>query len=194
MSHEESYWEHIHQELALTADLLQTDVAPSQLQTLLAHRAEQLAVAVQTTQRQTPSYFLIFRIGDEQYGIDVQVVQTIVSLRRLTPVPGSPPHIIGVANVKGQVVSIIQLTSLFGLKNSDTSAAAFIIVVQAIGLMVGLLVDEVDEVLPLSEEQLATYASDDPTIYAVLPMGAALLNMEQLLLALVPSQSESDQS
>ncbi len=174
------HWEAIHHELALTDELLQADLAPHQLSQLLAQRAEQFAVQVHTTTRLEQRHFLILTIGAEVYGIDVQMVQTIVPLQRFTPVPDALPCYVGVANIKGQMISLVHLPYLFGLINTHTSSDAFVIVAKGAGLTLGILADAVQDVLSLRDDQLAQHTSDDPTLVAVLPSGIALLDIEYI--------------
>lgn len=177
---EQPQWEDIHQELALTAELLQTDLDPRQLSALLAQRAQQFATQVQSATRHEQRHFLSFSIGNETYGMDVETVETIVPLRHITPVPDAPPFFAGVANVKGQMITLLHLPRLFGLSNTDTASAKFIVVVRGGGLTMGVLTDAVREVVAVQDEQLAHHASDDPSLIAILPGRVALLDADYL--------------
>lgn len=177
---QEPQWTNIHQDLALTAELLQTDPSPRQLSMVLAQRAEQFAAEVQATTPLNQHHFLSFTIGDEHYGIDVQTVQTIVPLQRFTAVPDALPCYVGVANIKGQMISLLYLPRLFGLANTDTTNARFIIVTSASGLVLGVLADIVHDVISMQDDYLMQHVTDDPSLVAVLPTGVALLDVNRI--------------
>ncbi len=171
-------WDAIHREIQLTAELLEDELSTSQLNALLAQRAKQFATDVQSLSNFQQRYFLKFTVGNEIYGIDVQTVQTIVTLQRLTPVAGAPPHYVGITNVKGQILSALSLPIFFGLSSSvDLAKTSFVIAVQLNDMRLGILADMVHEVLTISAEQVSTHTSDDPSFIVSLPDGTSLLDL-----------------
>ena len=88
---------------------------------------------------------LIFRFGDEQYGIDVDVVTGVRSAGKITRVPGTPDFYPGVINVRGQIISVLDLQQFLGLSASD-SVAPELVLIQGDNLSLALLTDRVEEV------------------------------------------------
>ncbi|MGC2062653.1 MAG: chemotaxis protein CheW [Thermodesulfovibrionales bacterium] len=92
-----------------------------------------------------------FRLGSEEYAIDILKVQEINRMVDITSVPNSPSDVKGVINLRGKVIPVINLRKKFGLGSKDTDAQSRIMVVD-VGITVGLIVDSVSEVLRLSSD------------------------------------------
>ena len=88
-----------------------------------------------------------FRIGEEEFGLDILRVQEIIRLQDLTRVPNSPDFVDGVINLRGKVVPVIALRRRFGLPSQQHDKQTRIVVLEAQGIVVGLIVDSVSEVL-----------------------------------------------
>ena len=102
----------------------------------------------------TVSQWVTFRLGDEIYGIDVLQVQEVLRITEISPVPGAPSYVLGIINLRGNVVTVIDARSRFGLPAKDTDDASRIIVVDAFEKVVGLLVDNVSEVAYVPNSQI----------------------------------------
>ncbi len=88
-----------------------------------------------------------FKIGDEEFAVDILKVQEINRMFEVTRVPNAPEHIEGVINLRGKVIPIIDLRSRFGMARKDKDKNTRIIVVEVSGKIVGFVVDAVREVL-----------------------------------------------
>jgi purine-binding chemotaxis protein CheW len=88
---------------------------------------------------------LTFHSGDERYGIDVDVVTGVRPAEKITRVPAVPNFYRGVINVRGQIISVLDLRLFFGLSASDSENAELILL-QADNLSLALLTDRVEEV------------------------------------------------
>ena len=86
------------------------------------------------------------QLGSERYGLDIARVYEIIRHQPITAVPSAPPFVEGVINLRGRIVPIVDLRARFGLGRTDATKATRIMVVDA-GVMVGLVVDGVSEVL-----------------------------------------------
>ena len=95
-----------------------------------------------------------FNVGAEEYAVPVHLVESIIPYGVPTAVPGSGGHIIGVLNLRGKIISVVDLRFLFDLPSLEDPTAARILVVQAAGATVGVLVDSVSEVFALDDETL----------------------------------------
>ncbi|MDI9567452.1 MAG: chemotaxis protein CheW [Bacillota bacterium] len=97
---------------------------------------------------------VIFRLGEEEYGIPILSVQEIIRPQTPTKLPNSPDFIKGIINLRGKVIPIVDLAQRFGITaSSDTHQQRFI-VVEIQGNTVGVIVDSVSEVLAVSQEQI----------------------------------------
>ena len=88
-----------------------------------------------------------FKIGEEEFGVDILKVQEINRMVEFTRVPNTAAHIDGVINLRGKVIPIVDLRARFGLPRKDHDKNTRIIVVELNGTVVGFVVDAVSEVL-----------------------------------------------
>lgn len=102
----------------------------------------------------TISQWVTFRLGDENYGIDVLQVQEVLRVSEISPVPGALSFVIGVINLRGNVVTVLDARHRFGLPSKQPDDASRIIVADAFDKVVGLLVDSVSEVAYLPAEEI----------------------------------------
>jgi len=90
-------------------------------------------------------------IGGHLFGLPIVRVQDVFLPERLTRVPLAPPEIAGVLNLRGRIVTLVDLRRCFGLGQAETGATAMAIGVESRGESYGLLIDSVGEVLKLDE-------------------------------------------
>ena len=90
-------------------------------------------------------------IGGQLFGLPIVRVQDVFITERLTRVPLAPPEIAGVLNLRGRIVTLIDLRRRFGLGEREPGATAMAIGVESRGESYGLLIDSVGEVLKLDE-------------------------------------------
>lgn len=88
-----------------------------------------------------------FRVGGEEYGLDILRVQEIIRLQHLTRVPNAPDAIDGVMNLRGKIIPVIGLRKRFGLDPFPADKQTRIVVVEIQGTVLGFIVDSVSEVL-----------------------------------------------
>lgn len=106
------------------------------------------------------SQFLSFKLGKEEYGVDILKVQEIKGWEGATPIPNMPAYILGVINLRGTVVPIINLRSLFEMDELEFTKTTVVIVVRITDdekgeqRTVGLVVDAVSEVHNITQEEL----------------------------------------
>ena len=96
-----------------------------------------------------------FRLRDEEFGLDIGSVREITRVGDITHIPEAPSFIYGVTNLRGQVIAVIDLARQFGLApQQDLPETAKIVVTEIKGQTVGMLVDEVPEVLKIADENI----------------------------------------
>jgi purine-binding chemotaxis protein CheW len=98
--------------------------------------------------------FLTFRLGAEEYGIDILRVQEIRSYEQPTRIANSPSFLKGVVNLRGVIVPIVDLRLKLGCDSADYNAFTVVIVLNVRGRVVGAVVDSVSDVLELGREQI----------------------------------------
>jgi purine-binding chemotaxis protein CheW len=117
-------------------------------------RHEAGALAVQPQQKQGPSggEFLTFRLGSEEYGIDILKVQEIRSYEPPTRIANAPDFIKGVVNLRGVIVPIVDLRLKLGCPTAEYNSFTVVIVLNVRNRVVGAVVDSVSDVLELNKD------------------------------------------
>jgi purine-binding chemotaxis protein CheW len=98
--------------------------------------------------------FLTFKLGEEEYGIDILRVQEIRSYEQPTRIANAPAFIKGVVNLRGVIVPIIDLRLKLGCEKAEYNTFTVVVVLNVKGRVVGAVVDSVSDVLELSREQI----------------------------------------
>jgi purine-binding chemotaxis protein CheW len=97
---------------------------------------------------------VVFRLDAESYGIDIFRVNEIIRMRDITPVPQTEAHIRGLVNLRGKTIPVVDVRVRFGLPIASATEKTRIIVVESTDGLVGIIVDEVAEVITLSPEDI----------------------------------------
>ena len=107
------------------------------------------------TQTNDPEIQLVtFRLKDETYGINVMQVQEVLRVTDIAPVPGAPHYVMGIINLRGNVVTVIDTRMRFGLPQGEMDDLSRIIVIESEAQVVGILVDSVAEVADLRVSEI----------------------------------------
>jgi purine-binding chemotaxis protein CheW len=93
-----------------------------------------------------------FKIGEEEFGVDILKVQEINRMSQITKVPNTPEFIEGVINLRGRIIPVIDMRVKLGMMKKEHGKNTRIVVVELSGQTVGFIVDEVNEVLRISKE------------------------------------------
>jgi len=96
--------------------------------------------------------YLFFRIGKESYGVGIRHVIEIIELQNISTVPDMPDYVKGVINLRGKVIPIVDLRLRFDMDEREYDNRTCIIVTEVDRLLVGFLVDTVEEVLEIPEK------------------------------------------
>jgi len=108
--------------------------------------------------------WVTYQLEDETYGINVMQVQEVLRITEIAPVPGAPDYVIGIINLRGNVVTVIDTRRRFGLTSKESDDQTRIIIVEVNGNVIGMLVDSVAEVVYLHQSEIDTapnVSSDD---------------------------------
>jgi len=102
--------------------------------------------------------FLTFLMANEKYGLEILKVREIIGMMDVTPVPTTPAFVRGVINLRGKVIPVVDLRLKFGMEAKQDTPRTCIIVVQlaraAQEMIMGIIVDEVSEVLDIDQDQI----------------------------------------
>jgi len=104
--------------------------------------------------------YIVVKIGREQYGINIKYIQNIVRMQNITRVPKAPYYIKGVINLRGEIIPVMSIRLRFGLEAEEDTFNTRIIIVKIAGQAIGLIVDEVKEVIDLPEEDIQVVSRD----------------------------------
>lgn len=97
---------------------------------------------------------VVFELSNESYGVDIAAVNTIIRMQEITEIPRSPEFVEGVINLRGSIIPVIDLRQRFGLSTGDVTKASRIVVVEASGQLIGMVVDAVSETLRLQQDAI----------------------------------------
>ncbi|QTH63787.1 chemotaxis protein CheW [Psychrosphaera ytuae] len=98
--------------------------------------------------------WVTFRLEDETYGINVMQVQEVLRYTEIAPVPGAPDYVLGIINLRGNVVTVIDTRARFGLPSGDVSDNSRIVIIESDKQVIGILVDSVAEVVYLKSSEI----------------------------------------
>lgn len=100
--------------------------------------------------------WVTFQLDTEVYGVNVLQVQEVLKYTEITPVPGAPNYVLGIINLRGNVVTVIDTRCRFGLNSQEPDDVSRIIFVEVKGHIIGMLVDSVAEVVSLKRSEIDT--------------------------------------
>lgn len=123
---------------------------------------------------------VVFTLGEAAYAVGIEAVKEVVNWSRPTRVPEAPPMVEGVIDLRGDVVPVIDLAKRLKVERHRAPAEARIMVLELAGKQIGLVVDEVTEVLKIRPEQFSppspvTRSADDPIVQGVIKVDGRLL-------------------
>ncbi len=133
--------------------------------------------------------YVVFKLGQDEYGVDIQKVTTIEQVKSIARVPRTPAYIKGVLNLRGDIIPIMDLRERFNLPVEPDTEDTRIIIIKIEEISIGIIVDSVAEVMNLTEadiENVTNFTTEFSLDY-IMGVGKAdgrivtLLNMEKLI-------------
>lgn len=112
--------------------------------------------------------WVTFHLAEETYGVNVMQVQEVLRVPDVAPVPGAPAQVLGIINLRGNVVTVLDARKLLGLAANEVTDNTRVVIVEAGKLRVGLLVDSVAEVVNIATSDIdppPTIGKDDGSRY-----------------------------
>jgi purine-binding chemotaxis protein CheW len=123
--------------------------------------------AVQATQ-DVVHQWVTFSLQSETYGIDVMQVQEVLRVCEIAPVPGAPAYVLGIINLRGNVVTVVDTRKLFGLAPGKSDDASRVVIIESNQQVIGILVDSVAEVVDIAGSDIESppsVGSDESSKY-----------------------------
>lgn len=106
--------------------------------------------------------FIVIKLGDEQYGVNIQYIDNIVRMQHITRVPKVAPYLKGVINLRGEVIPVMSLRQKMGLEPDEITKATRIIILKLEQHgTIGIMVDEVKEVVTLNNQEIEKVSYDN---------------------------------
>jgi len=146
-------WNEVHLRLGAADEALARGGSPSpeERRSILRKRARELAGGCESEADAEDSLDLIeFRLASELYAIEYPFVREVYPLKDFAPLPGTPPFVLGIMNLRGQVLSIVDLRIFFGLPAKGLGELNKVIVLRDERMEFGILADDVLGVMTLS--------------------------------------------
>lgn len=100
--------------------------------------------------------WVTFCLDNETYGINVMQVQEVLRYSDIAPVPGAPGYVLGIVNLRGNVVTVLDTRLRFGLAAAEVTDSTRIVIIEAEKQVIGILVDSVAEVVYLKSAEIET--------------------------------------
>ena len=134
------------------------------------------------TLQQDEQQLVVFDLSSEAYGVDIGAVREIIRLQDITKVPRTPEFVVGVINLRGKVIPVVDLRKRFGLPVEEESKENRIVVVDIGAQDIGVVVDAVTEVLRIATESVEPPASVITTADSEYLLGIAKLDSRLIIL------------
>lgn len=136
--------------------------------------------------------FLTFMLGEEEYGIDILNVQEIRSWESATSIPNTPDYVLGVINLRGLVVPIIDLRKRFAMSKAEFGPATIIVIVKLLdhsktSKTIGMVVDEVSDVYNISGEDIGEMPDLGSVVGTEFIKGVANVNEKMVIILNIDS-------
>jgi purine-binding chemotaxis protein CheW len=125
---------------------------------------------------------VVFALGGERYGLEIAAVYEIIRPQPITAVPQSPASVEGVINLRGRIIPVVDLRARFGLVQAEVGNASRVVVCDANGLRVGLMVDGVSEVMMIPEDAVEPTPDLAVGVDMVCVCGVAKLDDKMIIL------------
>ncbi|MDY6875189.1 MAG: chemotaxis protein CheW [Chloroflexota bacterium] len=181
----------------LSLDMLFSDGTPTtetcgdkalsteKVQAILEGRAQALARTTDVDESEAMQ-LVVFSLADETYGIATDYVRDVQPLQHVSPVPCTPDFVVGVINIRGSIYSLVDIRSFFGVPEREITDATKVIVVDAAGLEVGILADDVSGAMSVLLAEIKPSLAAQATIKEEYIQGVTkdmliILNLEALM-------------
>ncbi len=126
--------------------------------------------------------FLVFSLCDEQYAIELSKVKEVIAMTETTPIPYAPSYFKGIMNLRGQVISVIDLRLKFKLNKAEINSETAIIILDLSPLCLGIIVNSVNSVMALNPNEIGDAPDVETSIKGDFLKGVARKDDKLILL------------
>lgn len=125
--------------------------------------------------------YIVVMVGNEQYGIDISYIDNIVRMQKITRVPKVQSYFKGIISLRGEIVPIMSIRTKMGLEDDVFTNASRIIILKLEEMgMIGVIVDEVKEVVNLSEDEIEKVSNKGRFINGIGKHGEELISLLEI--------------
>jgi purine-binding chemotaxis protein CheW len=152
---------------------------------LLKLRAERVAAPVREADSAGKIFALTATMGSERYALPIDAISAVYQHVAITPLPCVPRYVAGITNVRGRVISVLDLAVILGAEGADVNQTA-LIVTEAEGASIGLRIENLGDVVELSMADLNPVSDHMGLLYpeyflGIFPDGIALLDVAAIV-------------
>ena len=122
--------------------------------------------AVTTASESQTSRFLEFDLGKEHYAMPLLSVWEVIPVPETTPIPKAPAHMVGIMNLRGQVITVVDLRKKLKITPKEVDQEEAVIIVDVQGVKIGVVVDAINRVLTIKNDQLLQVADMETQVNA----------------------------
>lgn len=115
--------------------------------------------------------YVIFKLNSEYYGINIKSVTAIENMENVTRIPNSPDYVKGVINLRGEVITLIDLKEKLKIARSEEDANSRVIVVSTEEIVAGLVVDTSSEVIDIDPQDIDNISEDEENVTLMYAQG-----------------------
>ncbi len=155
-------WEQVKIRLRANEEALERalQAGPERIQAVYRQRALQLA-STQTSALPVSAgqRVIVFRLDRERYAIELTKLAEVLPFKQCTPVPGAPPRLLGVINLRGELHGVLDLSQLLAIPTNESADSGFILVLRHSDRRVGLRVDSIEDLNEIRPEELTVSTS-----------------------------------
>jgi purine-binding chemotaxis protein CheW len=137
---------------------------------------------INTKTKEAEEQLVIFSLAGESYGVDIGTVNEIIRPQEITRVPRTPRFVKGVINLRGKVITVVDLRKVFDLPVGESTKETRIVVVDILGQQVGIMVDAVTEVLRIPADSVEPPSSMISSVDSDYLLGIAKLENRMITL------------
>lgn len=137
-----------------------------------------------TTEDAMRGKYMCFNISDCEYGVEIRFVTEIIEVQDITPIPNTRPYVKGITNLRGTIIPVIDMRLRFGFDEIKYTSRTCIIVLSMDGSDLGIIVDEVQEVLEIEDSNIQAppnVKKDSPKSNFIKAIGKAGSNVIQII-------------
>lgn len=145
-----------------------------------------------TTGEVDASLYVAFILGDEEYCIDVMTVREIRGWTKATKIPNTPAEILGVVNLRGAVIPIMDMRTHFGMGRTEVTQKHVVIIIELEDQMIGILVDAVSDILTVSSHEIQPVDSFETSSTRTGALSHVVARADRIIGILSPDKLLSD--